>query len=371
VADRRRREQETTAQRQTLIAVRQYIPQLEDEIAKREKTVAGLARGLEELELLTKDLSMDEERSKLIESRMNALQVELQAPPRARVLEPAMIADTPQWQRYAKMAVVPIVCATGVVMFIGWLDLRGGRVNKSLELQAHQLRVLADVPAVRKRALKTFRTPDNQRQPTEIRQFTDAVDMAREMLVPILPNSGGYVLAVTSAGPGEGKTAITGHLAVRLASTGRRVLVVDADTRNPQLHNLFGVSRHGGFWELVRGDAELADLVRPGPVPGFDVLPVGGRVPEGHRGILPGRVPAVIAKLREHYDIVVVDTAPALVAPETLLLSRYADGVLLTVMRDVSRIRDVLACSERLADVHANVLGVIFSGERCHRYGTY
>ncbi|MBN9519699.1 hypothetical protein J0H58_14450 [bacterium] len=363
----RQQAQEQALRRQIRAAARQSLPQLESEVLDQEQASARLARGLGEIETLQKTIAREEEQAQFIDSRIRALQVEQNAPPRARLLEPSAIAETPPWRQYVRMAVVPLIGAVAVVVLLGWLDLRGGRVNGPADLAACHLRVLGAVPAVREHVLQTFGAPRLGRSRAEFRQLSNALDIAREMILPNLPCSGGFVLAVTSAEPGEGKTVLAAHLAVRLALSGRRTLLIESDVRTPRLHALFGVPSHPGLVSLLGGEADLAGVARPGPVPGLNVIPSGGSGPDSLAGMPAGRIPELLDNLRPQYDVIVVDTASVRLASETLILSRAADGVLLSVLRDVSRLREVLANYDRLASVNARVLGVVFSGERAPR----
>ncbi|HJZ58647.1 MAG TPA: CpsD/CapB family tyrosine-protein kinase, partial [Gemmataceae bacterium] len=223
-----------------------------------------------------------------------------------------------------------------------------------------------------------------------------AVDMARAVIAPVFhpgratrpegtgpgvePRSGvgavmhtgrGYVLVVTSAAAGEGKTVLSGHLAVRLARSGRRTLVIDTDVRRPRIHELYGIDVGPGLGELLLGEATLPEVTHPGPVPGIDVIPAGGGTPHAVSELLEHRLPGILRALRLAYDVILLDTAPLLIAPETLTASRSADGVLLSVMRDVSRIPGVLASYQKLCSVNAPVLGAIVTGDSTIQYHGY
>ena len=357
------RTQEQATRQQAGAAAKQYLTQLESELHRQGEASATLAGELAEFETLQKAATQEQEQVRLIEQRIRALQVEQGAPPRARVLEASTISETPAWHRYVKLAIVPILCALAVVMGLSWLDHRGGRVNSPADLEACRLKVLGAIPAVREHVLESFGTSRHHGQ-TETRQLSDAFDIAREMIVPYLSKSHGFVLGVTSAMSGEGKTVLAAHLAVRLALTGRRTLLVETDVRTPRLSNLFGIPSHPGVVAVLAGEADVTDATRPGPVPGLDIIPSGGSGSDSLTGRLAGQIPDWLDGMRDRYDVIVLDTAPVRLAPETLMLCRAADGVLLSVLRDVSRIREVLASCDRLASMNAHVMGVVFSGER-------
>ncbi|MCI0699777.1 MAG: AAA family ATPase [Planctomycetia bacterium] len=363
---------ETEALRRIAAGAKQYLPLLDAEIKRREGTAKELAGGIADLELLRSEMTQQEEQLRLVNSKIQALDVELQAPPRARVIEEAVIVETPRWDRPVKYAGAPAFGAFFVVLlFIAWLDVRRGRVDGTADIAAARIRVIGAVPTVQARVLPVFNPPEQAGARREYLRLTDAIDMARAVIAPVLMAEPGYTLVVASAAEGEGKTVLSGHLAVRFARSGRRTLLIDTDIRRPQIHRLFGLRRGPGFGELISGQATLAEVATPGPVPGLDVISAGNCDAWTVAELLDQRFPDVIQAVKLEYDVVIIDTAPLLTAPESLAFSRAGDGVVLSVMRDVSRLPGVLASYERLLSVNACVLGAIVTGDAPAQYASY
>jgi capsular exopolysaccharide synthesis family protein len=351
---------------------KQYVPQLEAQIRQREQDTAEMSKGMGELEALGTEVSQQEELVKLAQSRIRTQEVELQAPPRARVIEEAVITEAPQWQRAVKLTVGPAVASFfAVLLLIAFLDVRRGRVDGIDDLEAGRIPVIGALPSVRGRVLSAFNPPAQPSARRDYLRLADAVEMARAVIAPVLAAGPGYTLAVASAAAGEGKTVLAGHLAVRFARSGRRTLLIDTDVRRPRAHQLFGLPAGPGFGEWVTGQADLATIAVPGPVPGLHVIAAGGCDPHAVSELLDRRLPELLAAVKDECDVVVLDTAPLLSAPESLILARAADGVVLSVMRDVSRVAGVLAGYERLQSVNARVLGAIVTGESTPWYARY
>jgi Mrp family chromosome partitioning ATPase len=116
---------------------------------------------------------------------------------------------------------------------------------------------------------------------------------------------------------------------------------------------------------------DLCDIAAAGPVPGLDVISAGNCDARTVAELLDRRFPELLRAVRGRYDVVILDTAPLLVASESLALARAADGVVLSVMRDVSRLPDVLACHERLLATNARVLGAVVTGDSPAQYASY
>jgi capsular exopolysaccharide synthesis family protein len=345
------------------------IPVLRAEIKKKEQEVAALAKECADLGVVREEIDRQERQLDLVNSKARPLEVELQAPPRARVLEEAVVVESPKADRWIKVVVAPAGAAFVLVLgFVAWLDLRRGPVDGRADLEAVRIRVLGAVPSVRPAVLLAFTPPDQNAARQEYLHLADSLDMARAVLAPVVAETRGYVLAVTSAAAGEGKTVLAGHLAVRFARSGLKTLLIDADLRRPQLHRLFGLALAPGLGEWVTGAAERGAVVRPGPVPGLDVVTAGHHDPQTVSCLLDFRLQELLAAVKRDYDVVVLDTPPVLSTPEALLASRTADGVVLSVMREVSRLPVVRTCTDRLAAMNVRVLGAVVTGEAPPRY---
>jgi capsular exopolysaccharide synthesis family protein len=201
--------------------------------------------------------------------------------------------------------------------------------------------------------------------------MAEAVDTARTMLLYGTYGGVPKTVLITSALPGEGKTSLTGHLALSLARAGYRTLLVDADLRNPANHRIFDVPVGPGVCELLRGEADLASAVRPTPFPGLSILPAGRWTLAATQALAGDRWAGVRAAVEADYDFVVIDSAPVLPVVDSLLLARHVDGVLLSVLHDHSRVASVAESQHRLMSIGANLLGVVLNGIEPHgtRYG--
>ncbi|MDB5311338.1 MAG: capsular exopolysaccharide biosynthesis protein [Gemmataceae bacterium] len=348
------------------------IALLEAEIQRKERVTGELAKCIAELELLQGEIVSQEEQLALVNSKIRPLDVELQAPPRAEVVEEAVIVETPRVERTLKLAGAPAgIAFFAVLFFVTWLDLRRGRVNGSADLGPARVRVIGALPAVRPNVLPVFALPTQNRARREYLQLTDALDMTRAVIAPVLAAAPGYTLVVTSPAAGEGKTVLSAHLAARFARSGLRTLLIDTDARRPKIDRLLGLKRGTGFGEWASGLVSLSEVVKQGPVPGLDVITAGGCDPQTVADLLDLRFPELLRAAKQEYAIVILDTAPLLSAPDSLALSRLADGVVLSVMRDVSRLAEIRACTERLASINAHVLGAVVTGDVHAHDGSY
>ncbi|MFL5966865.1 MAG: polysaccharide biosynthesis tyrosine autokinase [Gaiellaceae bacterium] len=150
----------------------------------------------------------------------------------------------------------------------------------------------------------------------------------RANLEPLAPDGKLNVLVVTSATTGDGKTTTSALLAETLARRGMKVLLIDADLRRSRLSHLLAEQPHG-LAAVMRGEAKMRDVVRPGWVPGLLVTPT--EISDDAGDLLARRFGALAAEARERFDVVVVDSPPLLGTDDARTLAAAADGVLLVV----------------------------------------
>ena len=219
------------------------------------------------------------------------------------------------------------------------------------------LRLLGTVPALGGRAGRGGRYNADPH-----RALAEAIDTTRTLVLYGAADRRVRTLLVTSAVDGEGKTSLAGHLAISLARAGFRTLLVDGDVQAPSAHALFGVPAAPGLCEVLRGEAPRADALHPTGLPGLTVLPAGAWDLVARQALAGNRWKAIRAELEAEYDFVIVDSGPVLLVSDSLLMARDADGVLLSVLLDVSRVASVEETRDRLRAVGANVLGVVVNG---------
>ena len=178
-------------------------------------------------------------------------------------------------------------------------------------------------------------------------------------------------ILVTSASPGDGKSTIACNLAAGLALNGRRILLVDANFRRPELHRIFGVGNEVGFSDVLNDVNAFASAVRETSVPNLSVLPSGSKPSNGTELLESQLLLDVIERALEEYDHVIFDSGPMLFVSESVALAPRVDGVI-TVVRARSSSRGVLQrMREGLRQVKAEHLGVVLNGVRTQKGGYY
>jgi polysaccharide biosynthesis transport protein len=169
-------------------------------------------------------------------------------------------------------------------------------------------------------------------------------------------------LMMTAVSPGQGNTTTIANLALSLAETGRRVVLIDCDLRRPRQHGVFGVSNAIGMTNLLTGTAELDEALQPTDVDGLVVLTAGPQAQNPSALLNSARMRQVIEALKDRFDYVLVDTPPVLAFSDSVALSGLVDGTILTVrVGDASRGNEVQA-KTILEKAGARIIGVVVNG---------
>ena len=160
-------------------------------------------------------------------------------------------------------------------------------------------------------------------------QFTEAVHAMRISLE--LSSANPKVILITSALPAEGKSTAAMLLAASSASSGKRTVLLDCDLRQQSTSEAFRSKRQPGLSELLRGTAELIDVITQDPTTKTYVIAAGSMVPNAADLMMSQRMRDLIAELRGDFDYIVMDTAPLLPVIDALALATVADKVLVIV----------------------------------------
>lgn len=173
-----------------------------------------------------------------------------------------------------------------------------------------------------------------------------------------------HVIVITSANPGEGKTAIASNLALAVAEIGRSVLLIDGDLRKPRLHEIFGVPNRWGLTDLLEGKTPPSGSERMVFKTGFrnlSLLP-SGSLTSNISGLLHSpRTLELLNRLRAEFEMVIIDTPPMLHMPDARILGRCSDGVILVVQSALTMRDAAVAASQQLTRDGTRVLGAVLN----------
>jgi capsular exopolysaccharide synthesis family protein len=183
--------------------------------------------------------------------------------------------------------------------------------------------------------------------------------------------AGGRIILVTSAEPGEGKSTIAANYALASSLSGRRVLLLDADLKRPQVHEFLALPRAPGLVELLVSDDPSTNYARNVPGIGdLDVLTAGQPVARTGDVLASERMAKLLERAASAYDLVVVDSAPVLAAADVAGLCVHPGVNVVLVVNRTTKRRAVKNAVRELGLVDANILGMVVNREgRLPPYG--
>lgn len=173
-----------------------------------------------------------------------------------------------------------------------------------------------------------------------------------------------HTVALTSAEPGEGKTATTTNLGVVMAQLGRRVLLVDADLRRPRMHKVFRISNRTGLVTYLTAHVDENSLFTETGVPNLWVCPSGPIPPNPSELLASGRMKEFLEMVGRRFDFVLIDTPPTLPVADAVIIGTLVDGVIVCARAGVVTREDAKFCRDRLAYADLRVLGSVLNRYR-------
>ncbi|MDQ3679161.1 MAG: polysaccharide biosynthesis tyrosine autokinase [Actinomycetota bacterium] len=169
-------------------------------------------------------------------------------------------------------------------------------------------------------------------------------------------------LQVTSPNASEGKTTTLANLAVALAQTGQRVVIVSCDLRRPRVHEFFGRPNTAGFTSVLLGDTPISSALQELDGDGLFLLPSGPIPPNPSELLASRRTREVFAVLQADADILLVDSPPVLPVTDAAVISSRVDATLLVATAGVTTRRELHRTHEALRQVDAPLIGTVLNG---------
>ncbi len=166
---------------------------------------------------------------------------------------------------------------------------------------------------------------------------------------------------MTSASPQEGKTTTAVNMAITMAQSGSKVILIDTDMRRPRIHKAFSMSNEFGITSLMLDEVGMDVAIKSTDVPNLSVLPCGPIPPNPAELIHSQKFKEVIDKISQHYDRIVFDSPPVIAVTDSLILGNLVDGVVMVIKSAQTTREVVLRAKNQLTGVNVNIFGAILN----------
>lgn len=207
-------------------------------------------------------------------------------------------------------------------------------------------------------------------------QVMEAYKMIRTNLLFSLSTKESRVMVFSSAEPSAGKSTMSANLAIVMAQTGARVLLIDADLRKPSQHRNFKLSRTMGLSKILGGLATVEECIQKNVKPNVDVILSGPTPPNPSELLGSARMKELLERMNEEYDYVFVDMPPLCVVTDALVVAPHAAGMVLVARHNQTVYDEFGEALETVENANIPLLGVVVTDVRVlasgyYRYGRY
>ena len=304
-------------------------------IKKENKIINALPKEERELGELTRQFKLNEKiYSYLLEKKANVTISKASTVSNSRILDLAMLPKYPSKPKRKLIILTGIflglLFAIGLALLRAFLD---DRVKYEEDISKE-----SDIPLIG--TIPHIREEDNNKivvssSPKSI--IAEAFRNIRTNINFILKTNNSHIIAVTSTIGNEGKTTICSNLAGIMAMSGKKTIILNVDMRKPTLHHKFNISNDKGMSTLLSYNNTLAEVIQSTEYENIDIIPSGPKPPNPSELIQDEFMEKVLMKLKEVYDVVIVDTPPVGLVTDARMLIHLADITIYVVRAEFSK----------------------------------
>ncbi|MBS9404042.1 polysaccharide biosynthesis tyrosine autokinase [Halomonas sp. TRM85114] len=367
--------QRYTPSHPTYQALLRQKSQLEERRAALDERVDELPEAQQEVVRRTRDVEVNQAIYVSMLNKMQELQVARAGTVgNVRIIDEALVAEEPIQPR--QLFIVALATVLGGLITAG-VVLARGLLNKGIEapeqLEEVGLPVYATVPLSdeQKKLVKRIKHRSD-REASEVAHGVlaerapadtsmEALRGLRTSLHFAMLEAADNRLMITGPSPGIGKSFVALNLGAICAQAGQRVLVVDADMRKGHLHNALGGQSEGGLSELLSGRRDVDGVIRSSGIEGLDYVARGTAPPNPSELLMTAGFTRFLEEIGKRYDLVIVDTPPALAVTDAALVGAQCGTTLLVARYQVNPVRELQLAKRRLENGGVTVKGAILN----------
>lgn len=198
---------------------------------------------------------------------------------------------------------------------------------------------------------------------------SEAFRILRTNIISKRKNTDSLSILITSSGPKEGKSTIISNLAATLGQMDAKVVLVDLDLRRPMQHKLFNIDKKHGISEYISEQKnELSDYIKKSKIKNLDLITSGIIPPNPSELLASSNMTKAIAKLKESYDYVMIDSPPVIAVTDSMVLAKKVDILTLAVRVSQADKKVIQRTKELLENIDVKIDGAVINGIRPHSY---
>ncbi len=260
--------------------------------------------------------------------------------------------------------VVSLIGGIGLAFLFDSLDSTM-HTSKEISKVAISLQTIGRVPTIAKKEERLLSADGNTR-------LDEAISNLRTTFLSVIEESQGKSFLIVSSLQGEGKTMLSSNLALSLAQSGKKVILVDCDLRVPGIHKIFDLQNNvGGLSDYLLGKITLNKSIKHTIHDNLHVITAGPVTKKPALLLESSRMKSLIPKLTEDYEFVLLDTPAVLAVSDSHVLAPIVDGLLLVTRLGVTRKEKLAAAIEQLKFIKARFIGLVINGDESANLYSY
>jgi capsular exopolysaccharide synthesis family protein len=355
------KEQNAQASKGRIAAIDAELKSLESSIAGWETKVLEASRKDAEYQQIQSDVANTKSELDRIVGNTQGLNPLKNATPDLFVVSQKATPPIPVSPGTIKHLLIGLIggLVVGMIVLI-ILDRADDRLSSSTEMLDHFSEpILGQIPNVadsRKESGLPLLQPEDERY-----TYAEAFRSLRSSLI-FMPNQAELkTILITSAIPNEGKSTIASNLAVTMAASGARVLLVDADLRRGDIAQLFDIDGRVGLSDVLRGSVHWKEAIQPSKHATLTIIPRGPVTNQSGELLLKPQLMTLLEEFKDAFDLTIFNTAPILAADDTPTLAPNFDGALMVIRAQFTSARLSKNALNMLYQRQVNVLGLILN----------
>ncbi len=368
--------------------IAKVVQKLENDVGVAQAREASLQQSLDQLKRMmaqtnTADVHLralereSEADRTMLQSFMNrfeemSAQLDLNQQSTVRILSRAVGPDRPTWPKKPLVLVVVFLGSAllgiGLVFLLEQFD-RGFRSGEQIEDQTG-VRSLGMIPLL-EGSRRSVGDPVDYVLKRPASAFGEAVRSVYTSILMSGPEKSGHSVLVTSCQPGEGKTTLSMCLARMFASSGRRVVLIEADVRRPRASDALRVPAKPGLVELLTDRADLADVLHKDEKSGAYIIPAGGPAADPTHILASPGVRSVVDALAKNFDLIIVNSPPLMAVADAQILAPQVDSTVLVVRWGKTHRNVVSLGLKKLFETGARVNGAVLTQVDAKKHAQY
>ncbi|HHI0944304.1 polysaccharide biosynthesis tyrosine autokinase [Escherichia coli] len=271
-----------------------------------------------------------------------------------------------------KLMIVAIGVFLGLLVSVGLVllnvFLRRG-IESPEQLEDMGVNVYASVPVSERLTKNVGKNKRRKNESDALLAIENPADLAVEAIRSLrtslhfaMMEAKNNVLMISGASPNAGKTFISTNLAAIIASTGKKILFIDADLRKGYVHKMLGFSENAGLSNILSGQKKIEDVVTTVKNAGFDYISRGNIPPNPAELLTHPRFENLLTWATNNYELVIIDTPPILAVTDAAIIGKYAGTTLLVARFESNTVKEILVSIKRFEQSGIAIKGCILNG---------